>query len=130
MGYAVGHNGHRWVGYRVPAECDFVGCREKIVRGMAFLCGGGYLYDYLEDDYEDYGWEDEWWSGCEDQFYFCGSHSYHPDHAGNMEEKGESPEWLRHIMTDETWEEWRRTDPNYQKYYEMWKELDNHANQG
>lgn len=115
MGYSVGFNGRRWIGYGVPAECDVKDCTTMIDRGKAYACEG--CYNVGEND------EDLWDTGCGGEFYFCGEHSYHQEHKHIMEEKGETLVWLEHIMTDHSWEEWRSSDTDYQKYYDIWKEL-------
>lgn len=41
MGWAYGQNSEgRNVGYGVPATCDLKHCRNKIDRGLGFVCGG------------------------------------------------------------------------------------------
>lgn len=47
----------RMVGYAVDAVCDFGLCKEKIDRGLAYVCGG--MHDGGEH-------------GC--GYYFCGKH--------------------------------------------------------
>ena len=41
MGWARGKlPDGRMAGYAVAATCDFPGCREKIDRGLSYVCGG------------------------------------------------------------------------------------------
>jgi hypothetical protein len=103
MGYSIGGPDQhgRWIGYGVPAYCDHPKCNEKIDRGISYVCGG-----------EPYGGE----KGCGQ--YFCGLHlncdqlctrchrrrpAYKP--------KGEHPEWMEHVLTDESWAGWRAENP-------------------
>lgn len=113
MGYQVyrdieGHD--RWAGYGVPAECDMQGCTAPINHGLGYKCEDGHgeepdsEYDLegnklTEDDpeFEDYG--------C--GLYFCEAHmSDTGEHAGVVP-KPDSKEWVQHMLTDESWEEWR-----------------------
>lgn len=119
MGYAVYQVGQRWGGYGVPAICEYPTCNEEIDRGMAYACGG-----------EPFS---EW--GCDR--YFCSKHTSYEcvsdkkcDHENNCDcefreicercAKGESPfpykpetkEWLEHLLNDESWEEWRKKNPD------------------
>jgi hypothetical protein len=58
MGWAFcGKYNGRWIGYGVPARCDEKGCKARIDRGLAYVCGrmhggdggcGGYFcYEHL-----------------------------------------------------------------------------------
>lgn len=40
MGWSYGIVNGRKVGYAVRAKCDKKGCKEKIDRGLAYVCGG------------------------------------------------------------------------------------------
>lgn len=99
MGYAVYEdqaarsNGiERWAGYGVPAECDHPECAAKINRGMAYKCEG------------------EGEGDCE--FFFCEPHQYHPDHEHlNVVGKPDSSEWELHMLTDDSWDQWRHDNP-------------------
>jgi hypothetical protein len=92
-------NWNRWIGYGVPAFCDHPGCVAEIDRGIGYVCGG-----------EVYGGDD----GC--GLYFC------PDHRHILCERCESGsdpfdptpdtrEWIQHMLTDESWASWRRSNP-------------------
>jgi hypothetical protein len=107
MGYGVGGPDERgrWVGYEVPATCDHPKCNAVINRGLAYVCGG-----------EPFGGE----FGC--GLHFCGAHlGYAGDRRDNKQlcprclaskppyahPKPERPEWVEHILTDESWADWR-----------------------
>jgi len=103
MGWSIGYdsNWKRDIGYGVPAICDHPGCDEEIDRGLAHVCGG-----------EPYGGE----LGC--GLYFCGKHLYvgqgDPqmcerccDEEPAFEPKPDHPDWIKHKLTDESWQEWR-----------------------
>lgn len=121
MGYQIYEVGKRWGGYGVPTICEHPDCTEEIDRGMSFACGGEPFSEY----------------GCDR--YFCGKHRqticYNPStgkkcrHQKDCEceivevcercAKGKEPfpykpeakEWLNHLLTDESWEEWRKNNP-------------------
>lgn len=40
MGWSLGHENGRDIGYSVVAECDMDGCTNEIDRGLAYRCGG------------------------------------------------------------------------------------------
>jgi hypothetical protein len=100
MSWAIGFD-HRWqrdVGYGVPAECDQPDCKEKIDRGLSYICGG-----------EMYGGED----GC--GLFFCLAHGggdlcercHHG--APPFAAKPDLPEWIHHKETDPSWAAWLKT---------------------
>ena len=101
MGWSIGYD-EKWkrdIGYGVPAWCDHPDCNEAIDRGLAHVCGG-----------QPYGGE----HGC--GLYFCGKHLYligqkcercHPRHKPPFQPKPEHPDWIKHKLTDESWQEWR-----------------------
>jgi len=104
MGWEIGYDEEhdRFVGYGVPAYCDHPGCNGEINRGLGAVCGG-----------EPYGGE----NGC--GLHFCAKHLYFPGmlcdrcDEGRMpfDKSDEHPEWIKHVLTDNTWEEWRRENP-------------------
>jgi len=106
MGWSLGFDTqwNRWIGYGVPAYCDYPGCKKRIDRGLAYVCC----------DAEPYGGE----NGC--GLYFCGEHH---DIDGKCERcasgkepfnpKEEHPLWIKHILTDRSWKEWRRENPKW-----------------
>lgn len=113
MGYAVYMNDKqgRWCGYGVPAYCDHPKCNEEIDRGMGHVCG-----EPLQDQF-----------GC--GMYFCSKHLPHSrkprgedryyencTRCGDYKQpykltKGEHPDWMNHLLTDESWAEWRKENP-------------------
>jgi hypothetical protein len=113
MSWAVGYdaNWHRDIGYGVPAICDQPGCGEPIDRGLGYVCGG-----------KAYGGE----HGC--GLYFCGAHltGVIEHHGGGwahvcercdvglppFEPTPDTAEWMRHKLTDESWERWRSENPD------------------
>src|ERR1039457_6191291 len=107
MGWQVGFDStwNRDIGYGVPATCDQPGCGEAIDRGLSYVCGS-----------EPYGGE----HGC--GLYFCGEHLSRERHHHYVCERclaGEPPftatpdtaEWAHWKLTDESWAEWRRLNP-------------------
>jgi len=106
MGYALYNRGGRWAGYGVPATCDHPGCGRSIDRGFAYLCGGD-------------PWSEK---GC--GLFFCSNHlSLGPgDDDPDMCERclhdqppfdptPDTEEWVRHMLTDESWQQWREEHP-------------------
>lgn len=103
MGWAVGYDDtwQRDIGWGVPALCDHPDCNEEINRGLGCVCGG-----------EPYGGDD----GC--GLFFCEGHlSYNVSCerclAGEppFEPKPDVPEWINWKLTDESWAEWRESNP-------------------
>lgn len=105
MSWSIGYdrNWNRDIGYGVPAFCDHPDCQETIDRGLAYVCCGE----------KPYGGEE----GC--GLYFCGKHSTAGDHlcercaAGLLpfDGKPDHPEWIKHKLTDESWQQWRDENP-------------------
>lgn len=118
MGYAVYEEDGRWAGYGVPAECDFPSCHAQIDRGLAHKCETYIDYQYARDgqpidppesltsDLEEFEVECE---GC--GLFFCTDHEPHSDHQ-NSEPKPDSIEWMRHMLTDSSWKQWRDENRN------------------
>lgn len=112
MGYQVYEVGDRWGGYGVPAICEHPDCNEEIDRGFSYACGGEPFSEL----------------GCDR--YFCSKHlKYHCFNVGGGREcvevcercdkykspfpyKPEHPDWVKHLLTDESWEEWRDKNPD------------------
>lgn len=84
----------RWAGYMVPGICDLPGCSTEIDRGMGYRCSEQQL---------------EGKKSCE--LHFCTKHLY--DHKAHKDSvpKPDLPEWLRWMLTDESWAEWRTEEP-------------------
>lgn len=107
MGYGVYHNNGRWAGYGVPALCDHPDCGADIDRGIAYMCG------------EEPGSE----KGC--GLFFCGNHLWISRTDGDpqmcerccnneppFEPTPDTAEWVNHMLTDESWQEWRDRYPD------------------
>lgn len=113
MGWEIGYdsNWDRDIGYGVPADCDHPDCKERIHRGLAYVCGG-----------EPYGGE----HGC--GLFLCEHHLFmavmvvelappsgEPVWLCERCEAGDSPfepkpdvkEWTDFKATDPSWAEWR-----------------------
>jgi hypothetical protein len=107
MSWAIGYD-KKWqrdIGYGVPAICDFPGCGENIDRGLGHVCGGA-----------PYGGE----HGC--GLYFCGRHQgcgrrqlceRCQKHESPFLPTPDAPEWIKHKLTDSTWQEWRDANPEF-----------------
>lgn len=115
MGWGLGFDERwdRWIGYSVPALCDFPDCFAEIDRGLAYVCC----------DEEPRGGE----RGC--GLYFCGNHNSHGHNRcyrcsrnkPPFEPKPELFIWVQHLMTDESWAEWRKAKGNgYEKIAAAW----------
>lgn len=113
MGYAVYEDMaardrgiERWAGYGVPAVCDWPDCDVEIDRGMGWRCEESVTYEWDEDlevESEDVG------EGC--GLHFCGEHSGHETHGDDVIPKPDTPEWEDHMLSDESWEQWRGENP-------------------
>lgn len=111
MGYAVYEDGNardygveRWAGYGVPGICDLPGCENELPfgRGLGNKCERRYDYD---DETDDEVISD----GC--GMYFCGEHlEMSCDHDG-IKPKPDTAEWIAHVLTDESWSDWRTENP-------------------
>lgn len=136
MGYAVYSIGNgRFGGYGVPAYCEHPGCKKVIDRGMSYACGGEPFSEI----------------GCDK--YFCTKHRHYAgfkidgdggrcDHDDDCEcdfkdvckacadgtdsfpYKPEHPRWIRHVLKDESWKQWREKYPFYVEDYK--KQLENY----
>lgn len=105
MGWSIGFDPqwNRDVGYGVPAVCDHPDCNASIDRGLSFVCCGS----------QPYGGKD----GC--GLYFCYDH--HVGQKGECERceggekpfepKADTPEWINHKLTDDSWAQWRTENP-------------------
>lgn len=108
MGWSYGYHRGRDIGYGVPAECDYPGCREQIDRGLSYVCGS-----------EPYGGE----HGC--GLFFCGTHLKYYRHFPRdsfphvqlctrcyhyrpaFDPKPDTLEWVAWKLSDESWAQWR-----------------------
>ena len=101
MGWSVGYdsNWKRDIGYGVPARCDYPGCKARIDRGLAYVCGG-----------EPYGGE----HGC--GLYFCSKHrgwacEEEPCPHSGHQPSPDVPKWMRHKLKHPSWRDWRDENP-------------------
>lgn len=131
MGYQVYRVGKRWGGYGVPAICEHPDCNEEIDRGISFACGGEPFSEYGCDRYfcsqhleitciAHFGEE------CPDELEDCDSVELCERCAKGEEEfpyKPEHPDWIKHLLTDGSWKEWRKESPieveELKKQYEI-----------
>ncbi len=102
MSWSIGYdsNWNRDIGYGVPAICDHPSCKEKIDRGLSYVCGG-----------EPYGGK----HGC--GLHFCYTHLLITE-KGQLcarcasekkpfDPKPDLPEWVIWKLKDTSWQEWR-----------------------
>ena len=127
MGYQIYKVGPRWGGYGVPAICEHPECNEEIDRGVSFACGGEpfseegcdkyfcskhlyYTYiDKCEDD-EEKGKKCEHEEDCECiMIQVC---QRCKDGEESFDYKPETKEWVDYLLTHESWEEWRKNNPD------------------
>lgn len=104
MGWSIGYDDtwKRDIGYGVPAYCDHPDCNEEIDRGLSYVCC----------DMRPHGGE----KGC--GLYFCSKHT-RGDHKCErcvkrrkpFAAKPDHPDWIAWKLTDESWQEWRDTNP-------------------
>ena len=108
MGWSIGYDS-KWsrdIGYGVPSYCDHPNCNKEIDRGLAYVCGG-----------EPYGGD----RGC--GLFFCCEHLlFHvrlpqlcercsPPRKFPFKPKPDHPQWKKFKLTDKSWEEWRKINP-------------------
>ena len=110
MGWSLGFddNHKRDIGYGVPAYCDHPDCDKEIDRGLSYVCGG-----------EPYGGE----NGC--GLFFCPDHLTFTyagklcgrciDKKPSFEPKKDHPEWIKWKLEDDSWEDWRKENPEIVK---------------
>lgn len=108
MGYEIGYDSRfdRFVGYGVIAHCDHPGCKRVIDRGLAYVCGQNL-----------YGGDE----GC--GLHFCEKHLYKGRENNNFicercikkqkhfKLKPEHKDWIKHLLKDDSWKEWRDENP-------------------
>ena len=115
MGYAVYEDRaardlgvERWAGYGVPAVCDVPDCSTRINRGMGYRCEEVWRSALDKETGEQIEWTEP---GCE--LHFCSEHLEHgPGHGDEITPKPDIPEWMEHMLTDESWQEWRDENPD------------------
>jgi hypothetical protein len=128
MGWSVGadldHDRHR--GYGVPAWCDAYakGCREVIDRGLGYACDAYEHYYVTDEEGEEIEVE---FDNLDHPIFVCGDHTCKDVDEDNL--PPEHPEWLEHVLTDESWEQWRTENPEkvdkYQASLETQRNLGN-----
>ncbi|MBF4570840.1 hypothetical protein ITJ57_18885 [Plantibacter sp. VKM Ac-2880] len=112
MGNAVyeERSNDRWAGYGVPAVCDLDGCTTGIDRGLGYKCEAGHADEdawlELPEDQRDPEFED---SGC--GLFFCTEHLYRAKLHADATAKPDTAEWNAHMLTDESWRQWREENP-------------------
>lgn len=102
----------RWAGYGVPAECDLPGCTAQIDRGLGYVCEESEAFAEVSLDGEE---TSVFVDGC--GLFFCAQHQDHTFHGDSVEPKGESVEWLTHILNDPSWALWRSLNPESVEAY-------------
>lgn len=105
MGWSIGSDGDRDIGYGVPAICDYPNCSAEIHRGLSYVCGDA-----------PYGGQ----HGC--GLYFCTKHHEYKEFGNDesvrvcerclkgkesFDEKPDTKEWVEWKLTDESWQQWR-----------------------
>lgn len=109
MGWAVGTGKDgRDIGYGVPALCDHPDCNKVIDRGLSFVCG------MINTEGEE--------RGC--GLHFCQDHLGYSPKFGQLcvrcyprlrpsfTRKPDLAEWVRHKLTDDSWQRWRDENPD------------------
>lgn len=127
VGYQIYKVGQRFAGYGVPAFCEHPECNKEIDRGVSYACG--------DEPFSEYG--------CDR--YFCSEHlstilinnrtGKECAHKKNCDcscinlcemcevgqapfpYKKEHPKWVKHILSDSSWKEWRKN--NKEKVVEL-----------
>jgi hypothetical protein len=106
MGWAVGWDSDhgRWRGYGVPAYCDAYakGCREEIDRGLGYVCDAHNGGDEDDPDFEEF-------DDLTHTVFVCGQHTCADVDDANL--PPEHPEWVEHVLTDDSWAKWREENP-------------------
>ena len=135
MGWSLGWD-QRWnrdVGYGVPAYCDHPDCNEEIDRGLSYVCGGEpfggedgcglYFCEKHRQSVElfiDAEGNDQWGDDApkehEDGEVIelcsrCAARDSDGERAPPFDPKPEHPRWLKHMLTDASWEVWRAENP-------------------
>lgn len=121
MGYSIGQSKfegkYRFIGYAVEAYCDQEGCNNVINRGMDYQCGdcqGYFCYDCLSQHGKvEIELDDDW----KNEFGEASSGCTH-----NAVWKNHHPDFLRHLLTDSSWADWRAGN-QYGELKDMRKEF-------
>lgn len=124
MGYGIGQSKfegkYRFIGYSVEAYCDQEGCNNEINRGMDYQCGdcqGYFCYDCLSQHGKvEIELDDDWKSEFGDASSGCSHNGVWKDHH---------PDFLRHLLIDESWASWR-VEHQYDELKDMRKQYKEH----
>jgi hypothetical protein len=113
MGWAVGwcSDNRRFRGYGVPAYCDAKGCRNEIDRGLGFVCDCDRIVG--DDGYEEACWAVD---ALDKIVFVCSEHTCADVDPPDL--PPEHPEWVAHVLNDESWSEWRMSNPRLVEQYE------------
>lgn len=108
MGWSIGYSKKhdRFIGYGVPSYCEHPECKTLIDRGLDYICGssigGGELgcgmffcHEHLEK--AEIQAKPGWVQVC-DRCINC---------EGDYELKPEHPQWINHVLNDDSWKQWR-----------------------
>jgi len=120
MGYQVYMVGKRYGGYGVPSYCEHPKCDEEIDRGVSYACGGEPFSElgcdrYFCGKHRDYeSWDGEKGAWCQhthdcdcegvEVCYRCANDKDPFDY------KPEHPDWIEHLLNDESWADWRKNN--------------------
>lgn len=119
MGYQIYKlNRNRWAGYGVPVWCDHPDCKEEIDRGISCACGEAMSSELGCDRYFCEKHRSDWYEHnpetgekCEhkedclcDSYLVCERCK-----KGELpfDEKPEHHDWVKHVLNDDSWKEWR-----------------------
>ncbi|UJE34810.1 hypothetical protein vBAbaPP1_21 [Acinetobacter phage vB_AbaM_P1] len=124
MGYSIGQSKfegrYRFIGYSVEAYCDQEGCNNVINRGMDYQCGdcqGYFCYDCLSTHGKvEIELDEEWKHEFGEASSGCTHNGVWKDHH---------PDFLRHLLTDESWASWR-VEHQYDELKDMRKQYKDH----
>ena len=112
MGWAVGYDQDhdRFRGYGVPAYCDATGCGAEIDRGVGYACQG-HECDIAGDGTlrADREWPCSDLDAVDVTIFVCGNHTCRDVDEANL--PPEHPDWVRHLLTDSSWQQWRDEHP-------------------
>jgi hypothetical protein len=120
MGWSLGSDQGRDIGYGVPAYCDHPECNEVIDRGLAYVCGGDVVGGefgcglFFCSDHLGYVVKEN--EPMSPQLCDCCAKRYSDEESEEFfDPKPDHPDWIRHKLTDESWEQWRSENPDWVK---------------
>ncbi len=121
MGYQVYRVGKRYGGYGVPATCEYPKCKKEIDRGVSYACGGEPFSElgcdryFCSDHVQWYSHDPETGEKCEhEEDCDCESVDVCERCANGKAPfpyKKEHSTWIKHLLTDSSWAEWRKGHP-------------------